>query len=67
MRTHSVGPNRLAALLAADDPTPHYVEDLLADIRSDPDLYYPDHVAACRMRRMLPLSPQAWRSMCLSR
>lgn len=60
MISHPITPLRLAILL--DDGLPP--EDYLQDMKESPDIYHPDHVAACHDQQVLPLSLKQWRYAC---
>lgn len=64
MKSHAINPRALAQRLSPEVPdlTP---DDLLLDMKSHPELYYADHVAASRSDGLLPLSDVAWRRVCL--
>jgi len=40
--------------------------EILGDMRAHPDLYFPDHMAACKRNGTLPMSELAWRRACRS-
>jgi hypothetical protein len=61
VKSHPLDPARLAVLLD-DGVTP---EEYLEDMRENPELYYPDHLDACRHLRVLPMSRIQWRFGCL--
>lgn len=62
MKKHPASPYALAVHLAEGEP----FEDMLQDIRDDPDLYYNDHVDYSEEQGTLPLSDVAWRNTCLA-
>lgn len=66
MRPHPLGPHALAKICAQMPDCDLSEEDLLADIKECPDLYFCDHVEVCRSRGILPLSETSWRRSCLS-
>lgn len=60
MKAHQIDPYRLAELLDGDVPPEEYV----ADMREYPEIYFVDHLQACRDQGVLPLSEVAWRRAC---
>lgn len=60
-----VGPFSLANQLAGEmnELKPEEIE---ADIRSDPDMYYPEYVALCDALKTEHLSEDAWYDLCRS-
>lgn len=64
MKAHPHDPHNLARALGSGDMKDLPTEDVLADIREYPDLYFPDHVGACHRDGILPLTALAWRRAC---
>lgn len=64
MKTHPHDPIQLAQALHVSDLPELPVEEVLADMRAHPEMYFPDHAAACRQDGTLPLSSLAWRRAC---
>lgn len=65
MKFHPHDPEQLAHELKdeLEGVTP---AEILGDMRAHPDLYFPDHTAACKRDGTLPLSRVAWRRACRS-
>lgn len=65
MKAHPHNPDSLAHELEGEleGVTP---AEILNDMRTHPDLYFPDHAAACQRDGLLPLSALAWRRACLA-
>lgn len=63
MKPHPANPRSLAEYLECSEGT---ASEFLDDMRSDPSLYYVDHVALARHKAALPLSDFAWRQACLT-
>lgn len=69
MKAHKINSHTLAQVLAEKHPEmgDGTVAAWLADIRGNPDIYFPDHVQVCEEQGVLPFSERAWRRDCLSR
>lgn len=62
-----IGPRQVAETLTDPaDPDALSVDELARDIREQPDLYYPDYVAACEADGIDPLPLGMWVDFALS-
>lgn len=66
MRPHPHDPEQLAKELHRSDMGGVTPAEILGDMRAHPDLYFPDHMAACKRNGTLPMSELAWRRACRS-
>lgn len=64
MKIHPHGPDQLAKELHSTDMGDVSPDEIRKDMRTSPDLYFVDHVAACDQDGSLPMSEVAWRRAC---
>lgn len=66
MKPHPHDPRRLADAMRERELEELSTAEVLADIRANPEIYFSDHLDACRRDGVLPLSELAWRRACLA-
>lgn len=58
-----IGPRALARHLSPTEPE---IDEWFAEIRQEPDMYYPEYMALCEEKNARPFSKNAWIDLCRS-